>query len=226
MRRSHLRSRALGRGRTGAHHQRINSLLKLVRDANRRCGRTALRSVPIAPRCDKHNLLGDPPPRLTPERPAVIGDPGLAPLIMNHLAKVRSSIVVAKLDPAGWTDLLRPDSFCPRLKADSGIADGTVRRHVYVRLLFRPSTRASQESFDAQILVQIWPVDSFPVADQFPFPSFARVRVQQAREPRQGHRETTSIDEIDGEFVGIRGNVGSAGVHVGSSGLNPPVLPG
>ena len=54
---------------------------------------------------------------------------------------------------------------------------------------------------DADILVEIRPVDSFPAADQPPIPTLAWRRMNEPGIPRQRYRNRPSVGEIDGECV-------------------------
>jgi hypothetical protein len=64
-------------------------------------------------------------------------------------------------------------------------------------------TRASarQQTFDADVLVEIRPVNAFAFADETPTTSFGGTTVCQARVPSDGDRDRTAIDQFDYQRV-------------------------
>lgn len=62
-------------------------------------------------------------------------------------------------------------------------------------------SRAAEKAFDAQILVDVWPVDSLTITEQPPVLALRRLSVQQARKPREGDAEAPAVGEVDGKLV-------------------------
>lgn len=72
---------------------------------------------------------------------------------------------------------------------------------------------SAQQSLHAQILVEVRPVDSLPVAEQSPVLSLERIRVQESGEPDQGHAHSPAVREGDRQLVVANRHLHGARVH-------------
>ena len=54
---------------------------------------------------------------------------------------------------------------------------------------------AAQQTGDAQVFVDLGPVNAFAIAEQFKIMPLIRCGVQKSREPSQGNRDPATVDE-------------------------------
>lgn len=89
------------------------------------------------------------------------------------------------------------------------------------------SVWSAKEAADAEVLVDIRPVDSLAIADESPVLSLSRISVKEAREPRQRHGHATAIGQFDRQLIVIDRDADRSWIHVraGSSQFMPPGIP-
>jgi hypothetical protein len=66
---------------------------------------------------------------------------------------------------------------------------------------FRGRRRPTQESFSAQIFIEIGPVDAITGAADLPIPALLRGSIEKPRVPSQGNDDCPPIEEVDGHGV-------------------------
>jgi hypothetical protein len=59
---------------------------------------------------------------------------------------------------------------------------------------------APKEALDAEVFVDFRPVNALTVAEQFPVRALLRRGGEKAREPDQGHRDSTAVGKTDNEL--------------------------
>lgn len=86
---------------------------------------------------------------------------------------------------------------------------------------------SAQQSADADILVDVGPVDTSTIADETPVAALICLGVEQAREPRQGRAHSPAIGQVDNQVVFIGPDVDRPGIRLraGSSHAMPPGTP-
>jgi hypothetical protein len=60
--------------------------------------------------------------------------------------------------------------------------------------------KTDQKSADADVRVEVWPVDTFAVADETPTATLARRSIEKGGEPSQRNQHAASVDKVDNEF--------------------------
>src|SRR5262245_54827596 len=85
--------------------------------------------------------------------------------------------------------------------AANGRADGAAASWSD-RAPWRARTRgAEQQPADAEVLVDVRPVNALAFTDESPVAALLAARVQQAREPRERHRQPPTVGQVHDQVV-------------------------
>ena len=94
------------------------------------------------------------------------------------------------------------------------------------RGLALPGRAPGQQSLDADVLVDCFPVDAFAAADQPVVRPFGSGGVEEPREPRQGDRDRPAVAQVDAQGVGVDGNAHRVRQWVLGGQSTDPIPPG
>jgi hypothetical protein len=83
--------------------------------------------------------------------------------------------------------------------------------------------RATQEALRAEILVDVWPMNSVPATDKSPVRSLRCCRMQQPRIPNQRNGDRTAVNEVHAQRVIRQVDVSDSLARPGSSSQSRPL---